>query len=272
VTRQDWTDAQTQLLQVLTAGSFSGATGSYGYGLFPNYSAAFAKASKNGIEHIFSIQYATNGGELYAEQFLSQSFNSFNPGTYPIDIPSDSSVSQLFANTDTRKAVTFYTTQYNAATGQTVVFNNPYTPYFNKFVDYSLSPLNNQTISGINYPVIRYAEVLLLYAEVQNELSGGPTTDAYTAINQVRARANVAPLTPGLGQGDFRDSVFLERRKEFIQEGLRWFDLVRRGPAYYLAAQLKIAAHSAAAAKDTLYPIPITEIQLDPLLTQNPGW
>jgi hypothetical protein len=272
VTRQDFAAAQTQLLQVLTAGTFSGATGGGGYALFPNYSAAFAKASKNGVEHIFSIQYATNGGETYAEQYLSQSFNSFNPGTYPIDIPSDSSVSQLFAASDTRKAVTFYTTQYNAATGATVVFNNPYTPYFNKFVDYSLTPLNNQTISGINYPVIRYAEVLLLYAETQNELSGGPTSDAYTAINLVRARANVAPLTPGLGQSDFRDSVFLERRKEFIQEGQRWFDLVRRGPAYYLAAQLKIAAHSAAAAKDTLYPIPITEIQLDPLLTQNPGW
>ena len=272
ITRRDWTNAQTQLLQVLTAGTFSGATGNYGYGLFPNYGDAFAKATKNGIEHVFSVQYATNGGEAGAEQYLSQSLNSFNPGTYPIDIPADSSVSQIFAATDTRKAVTFYTTVYNAATGQTVVFNNPYTPYFNKFVDYSLSPLNNQVVSGINYPVIRYAEVLLLYAEVLNELNGGPTPDAYTAINLVRTRAHVAALTPALGQNDFRDSLFLERRKEFIQEGQRWFDLVRQGPDVYVAAQHVIAAHSAASAKDTLFPIPIAEIQLDPLLTQNPGW
>jgi starch-binding outer membrane protein, SusD/RagB family len=270
--RQDWTDAQTQLLSVLNAGSFSGATGTYGYGLFANYGDAFAKATKNGIEHIFSVQYVTNGGEANAINDLSQSFTSFNTGTYPIDIPSDSSVSKIFASTDTRKAVTFYTSVYNAATGQTVVFNNPYTPYFNKFVDYSLTPLNNQPTSGVNYPVIRYADVLLSYAEVQNELNGGPTADSYTALNAVRARAHVNALPPGLGQSDFRDSLFLERRKEFVQEGQRWFDLVRRGVNVYLAAQLKIAAHSAASAKDTLYPIPITEIQLDPLLTQNPGW
>jgi hypothetical protein len=272
VTRRDWPDAQTQLLQVLTAGTFSGATGNYGYALFPTYASVFAKANKNGVEHIFSVQFATSLGETGSTQFLSESFTSFNPGTYPIDIPSDSSVSQLFDATDARKAVTFYTTQYNAASGQTVVFDNPYTPYFNKFVDYSINPLNNQSTSGVNYPVIRYAEVLLLNAEVLNELDGGPVADAYTAIDAVRSRANVAPLTPGLGQSDFRDSVFLERRKEFIQEGQRWFDLVRQGGAVYVAAQHKITAHAAASLQDTLYPIPITEIQLDPLLTQNPGW
>jgi hypothetical protein len=272
VTRRDWGLAQTELLKVLTAGTFAGATGNYGYGLFANYKDAFGKATKNGVEHVFSVEYQSLGGETGATQYLSQSFTSFNTGTYPIDIPSDSSVSKLFASTDTRKAVTFYTSQVNAATGQTVVFNNPYTPYFNKFVDYSITPLNNQTTSGINYPVIRYAEVLLLYAEVLNELGGGPGADAYTAINGVRSRANVPALTAGLGVADFRDSLFVERRKEFIQEGQRWFDLVRRGGAYYLAAQHAIAQHAAATLTDTLYPIPITEIQLDPLLTQNPGW
>jgi hypothetical protein len=272
VTRRDWVSARAELLKVLTAGTFAGASGGYGYGLFAKFSDVFAKAAKNGLEHVFSVQFATNGGEANSVQNLSQSFTSFNTGTYPIDIPADSSVSQLFAATDTRKAVTFYTSQYNAATGATVVFNNPYAPYFNKFVDYTITPLNNQTTSGVNYPVIRYAEVLLLYAEVLNEIGSGPSSDAYAAINLVRARAGVAALTPGLGAADFRDSVFLERRKEFIQEGQRWFDLVRRGGDYYLAAQHKIAAHAAASLTDTLYPVPLTEIQLDPLLTQNGGW
>jgi hypothetical protein len=272
VTRRDWADARTELLKVLTAGTFAGATGNYGYGLFPNFKDVFGKATKNGVEHVFSVQFVTNGGETGATQYLSMSFTSFNTGTYPIDIPADSSVSQLFASTDTRKAVTFYTTQYNAATGQTVLFNNPYTPYLNKFVDYTITPLSNQSTSGINFPVIRYAEILLLYAEVLNEINGGPVADAYAAINQVRARANVPALTAGLSGDAFRDSVFLERRKEFIQEGQRWFDLVRRGGDYYVAAQHKIAQHAAASLVDTLYPIPVTEIQLDPLLTQNPGW
>ena len=226
------------------------------------------------------FMFAAFGGALGAvgsTQFLSESFISFNTAVWPIDVPTDSSIAQLFAFTDTRRAVTFYYNQYNAATGQTVVFNNAYTPYLNKFVDYDLSPLTNQTKSGVNYPVIRYAEILLLEAEVLNELNGGPTAQAYAAINQVRSRANVPGLTTGLDQADFRDSVFLEDRKEFIQEGHRWFDLVRRGGTYLYDALNKVAAKQTAngggaAVKDTLFPIPLTEIQVDPLLTQNPGW
>ncbi len=264
VTRKQWLQAETELQAI--------SNGGYGYALFLNFADVFKKATKNGAEHIFSVQFVTNGGEANTTQFLSSSFTSFNTGTYPIDIPSDSSISALFDNNDTRKAVTFYSSQYNAVTGQTVIFHNPYTPYLNKFVDYSLSPLNNQNISGINYPVLRYAEVLLLNAEVLNEINGGPTAEAYNAINQVRARAHVADLNPGLSQADFRDSVFLERRKEFIQEGQRWFDLVRQGGSVLVDALLKFPAKQTASLKDSLYPIPLTEIQLNPLLTQNPGW
>jgi hypothetical protein len=264
VTRKQWSLAQTEVQAIINGG--------YGYSLFQNFADVFKKATKNGPEHIFSVQFATNGGEANTTQFLSQSFISFNTGTYPIDIPSDSSISALFDTTDTRKAVTFYTSQYNAVNGQTVIFHNPYTPYLNKFVDYSLSPLNNQTISGVNFTVLRYAEVLLLDAETLNEINGGPTGEAYNAINQVRTRAHVPDLTAGLSQSDFRDSVFLERRKEFIQEGNRWFDLVRQGGQVLVDALKKFPAKQSATLKDSLYPIPLTEIQLDPLLTQNPGW
>jgi hypothetical protein len=153
-----------------------------------------------------------------------------------------------------------------------VVYSNQYVPYFNKFVDYSLTPLTTQAQSGINYPILRYADVLLMYAEAQNELNGSPTTDAYAAINQVRARANVPDLAGGLSQSDFRDSLFLERRKEFIQEGHRWFDLVRQGGTALVDALHKIPAKSAASSKNTLFPIPLVETQLNPKLTQNPGY
>jgi hypothetical protein len=268
VTRRDWTDAWAQLQIVINSNL---------YGLFPNYKDAFQRPTKNGIEHIFSVQFESNLGALNSQQYLSESFLAFNPATWPIDVPADSSVSQLFSPADTRYNVTFYTTQFDAATGQTITYKTAYTPYFNKFVDYELSPLNNQAKSGVNYPVIRYAEVLLLEAEVLNELNGGPTAQAYLAINQVRERANVPDLTLGLDQSDFRDSVFLENRKEFIQEGHRWFDLTRRGGSYLYNALNAIAAKQAgkgggAAVKDTLFPIPLTELQLDPYLTQNPGW
>jgi hypothetical protein len=264
LTRQDWSDALAQLNIVINGG--------YGYALFPNYYDAFQKATKNGKEHIFSAQFETNLGAVNSTQYLSQSFISFNTQTWPIDVPADSSLYRLFSATDTRRAVTFYNSVYNAATGQTVVYSNQYVPYFNKFVDYSLTPLTTQAQSGINYPILRYADVLLMYAEAQNELNGSPTTDAYAAINQVRARANVPDLAGGLSQSDFRDSLFLERRKEFIQEGHRWFDLVRQGGTALVDALHKIPAKSAASSKNTLFPIPLVETQLNPKLTQNPGY
>ncbi|RFM28188.1 RagB/SusD family nutrient uptake outer membrane protein [Deminuibacter soli] len=269
VTRQWWQQAQNELLLVLTAGTYSGATGTYGYALYDNYLDAFQKPTKNGKEHVFSVQFESNLGAKNSTQSLSSTnFSSFNPAVYPGDIPADH-LYELFDSTDTRRAVTFFTTLYNAATGQTVNFG---APRFAKFIDYSLSPLTNQAQSGINFPVIRYADLLLLYAEVQNELSGGPTPDAYKAINRVRNRAHVPDLTAGLGQQAFREAVFLERRKEFIQEGMRWFDLVRRGGTVLVDALHALPAKSAASAKDTLFPIPQAEIDLNPALTQNKGW
>lgn len=262
VTRREWSKALTEINEVINGG--------YGYALFEKYLDVFQQATKNGKEHIFSVQFGTNLGAKNSTQSLSSgNFSSFNTAVYPGDIPADSTLFQLFAATDVRRDVTFLTRIYNAATGNYVTFSPA---RFAKFIDYSLTPLSNQAQSGINFPVIRYADVLLLKAEVLNELNDGPTADAYAAINAVRARANVAGLTTGLNQADFRDSVFLERRKEFIQEGMRWFDLSRRGGSYLYDALKKLPAKTGAALKDTLFPIPQAEIDINGELTNNPGW
>ncbi|MBG9378261.1 RagB/SusD family nutrient uptake outer membrane protein [Panacibacter sp. DH6] len=262
VTRKEWNKALAELHIVIN--------GNYGYALFDNYYDIIQKATKNGKEHIFSAQFESNLGAKNSTQSLSSAlFNSYNPSVYPGDGPADSSLYQLFDNSDTRRAVTFFTTQTNPATGQVVNFG---APRFNKFIDYSIAPLTAQANSGINYPVIRYADILLLYAETLNEINGAPTAEAYTAINQVRTRAHISNLTEGLSQAAFRDAVFEERRKEFIQEGQRWFDLSRRGGTYLYDALKKISAKTGAAVKDTLYPVPQAEIDLNPLLIQNPGW
>lgn len=261
VTRRDWSNALTEINTVINGG--------FGYDLFENYLDAFQQATKNGKEHIFSVQFGTNLGAKNSTQSLSSgNFSSFNTAVYPGDLPADSSLYQLFAANDTRRDVTFYTSLYNAATGQYVKFSPA---RFAKFIDYSVSPLTNQAQSGINFPVIRYADVLLLQAEVLNEING-PTADAYAAINRVRARAKINDVTPGLSQADFRDTVFLERRKEFIQEGMRWFDLSRRGGSYLYDALKKLPEKTGAALKDTLYPVPQSEIDINNLLTNNPGW
>jgi len=104
-------------------------------------------------------------------------------------------------------------------------------PYFLKYrddysYDWSTHKASNWWSSATTF-LIRYSEVLLTYAEAQ-AMSSGPDASAYDAIRLVRERAGLAPLTPGLSQADFRDSVVAERGWEFAAEcGIRWFDLVR---------------------------------------------
>ncbi len=314
---RQWGNAVTELRKVITAGTANlqtPTTGNYGYDLFPNFTDAFQAATKNGKEHIFSAQFNGTVGNFTSTNTLS-SFTWTN-SAYTADIPADATVVEnLFDINDQRRSATFYDSLFNTQTNSWVKW-----PYYNflKFVDQSTGFTNalagNQGAnSKINFPVIRYSEVLLLYAEALNELNNGPTPDAYTAINIVRGRAyaNIANRNPlsnnyttynytgngnytdhtfdlpaGLSQVQFRDSVFTERRREFIQESLRWFDLVRRAPdaefpdpgQYYIDAvhSMKGNPKSAAALRDTLFPIPQTEIDLygnsHPDFTQNPGW
>lgn len=94
-------------------------------------------------------------------------------------------------------------------------------------------PFVNNDKSTVNWYVLRYADVLLLYAEVLNEWKGGPTTDAYAAIEKVRKRgyngANGYKLTQGMDQAQFREAIQKERAYELAFEGHRRLDLVRWG-------------------------------------------
>ncbi len=72
-----------------------------------------------------------------------------------------------------------------------------------------------------------------MYAEALNEINSGPDAAAYDAINQIRLRAGIDNLTPGLDYQVFKDSILVERRWEFVMEGHRWYDLVRHGSSQY---------------------------------------
>lgn len=296
VQRQQWSAAVDELRKVITTGTSGlsdATTGQYGYDLFPVFSDAFQAATKNGREHIFSAQFNGTTGGFTSTNTLS-SFVWSN-SAYTADIPADSTVINFFDVSDQRRSASFYDSLYNQSTSKWVKW-----PFYNflKFVDQSTGFVtalqgNQGANSKINFPVIRYAEVLLLYAEALNELNGGPTADAYAAINIVRGRAYKSYSSggvysdhghdlAGLDAAGFRDAVFDERRKEFIQESQRWFDLVRRtdlGPGqYYLQQVHGMLGNPKAAAtlKDTLFPIPQTEIDLyggrNANFYQNSGW
>ena len=129
-----------------------------------------------------------------------------------------------------------------------------------------MGPLKANGDSKANWKVIRYADVLLMYAEVLNE--NGKTTEALTFLNQVRTRAGLKVLT-NLTQNDTREKIYQERRFELYLEGHRWFDLVRTGRALSVMQTFGMKPYM------TIFPIPLRQIELinnRTVFPQNPGY
>ena len=131
-------------------------------------------------------------------------------------------------------------------------------------------------LDGSDWPLMRYAEVLLNFAEAANELEG-PTSEVYNAINQIRARADVMmpPLPSGLTQAQMRESIRHERRVELAFEGFRFDDLKR----WRIAEQkLNLSLDEGViprsfVAKNYLYPLPQTQVTIsNGVLVQNPNY
>lgn len=149
-----------------------------------------------------------------------------------------------------------------------------------------------QYASTINFPVLRYADVLLMLAEAENELNG-PTALAYDALNKVRARAGATPFAGG-DKTSFRKFIQDERLRELCFESLRRLDLIRWG-IYISSVQSACdqnVNHMAEAnstltileapqlsylknniqLKHLLLPIPLAEMNANSLMTQNIGY
>jgi len=166
-----------------------------------------------------------------------------------------------------------------------------------KYVPQSNKLINNDR-SNVNWYVLRYADVLLLYAEALNEWKQGPTPDAYTAINMVRRRgyglpvgetSALADIPAGLDMTDFRNAVHKERAFELAFEGSRRLDLIRWGVYYETVKEtakklgtwwVSADAPNYAVAKPgyttkgkhDLFPIPQREMDLATQFKQNFLW
>lgn len=156
---------------------------------------------------------------------------------------------------------------------------------YRKFVYEGVSEIVDRNFGPTDFPIIRYADVLLMWAEALNEQ--GLTSEAIDKVNEVRARAGVALLnsneaTTVHGQTDLRERIQNERRVEFPNEGINYFDELRwktwKDKVFYPGAGKKqiwganVSDYSYKG--DFLYtwPIPVSEIQMNPNLVQNPGW
>ena len=176
-------------------------------------------------------------------------------------------------------------------------FNNGITPSKWNIVKYETqaNAVADANLSNFNWYILRYADVLLLYAEALNEWQGAPTADAFAAVNMVRRRgygkpineaSNVCDLDSTLGYEAFQKAVRDERAHELCFEGHRRQDLVRWGiyyqtirntfqelvrwhenaPDYYRIIDYTIEG------KNELLPIPQREMDLMNQYEQNPNW
>jgi starch-binding outer membrane protein, SusD/RagB family len=219
MTQKKFADAITHLQPLTT-----------GFSLNPVYANNFNPATKNGVESIFEVQ---------ADPLLGYSFtfmNSWTPwGTGTTIWPGGSnsrgglnqpttSLNNAYETNDNRKAVVIGSTGTGA---NTILF-------MRKFLYWDAV----QRANTCNFPVYRYADVLLMYAECLNE-AGFPNAQAFTFLNSVRTRAglpnktqnNVLPALTVNDQAAFRLAIEQERRVELAGECHRWFDLVRNDRA-----------------------------------------
>jgi hypothetical protein len=275
------------------------------YQLYGDYAGMFTSvAAENNKEVIFDVQYAAPGlgegspmdgmmaplssfskgwDQLFANQDLVDAFE-MKTGKAITDPTSGYDPTHPYDNRDPRMD---YTLVRPGATWKNIPYNNiqlgtsssSYTGYLPRKYVLTVDGYNWGD-SPLNFIVFRFADILLMYAEAKNEASG-PDPSVYDAINQVRARAgvNMPPVAPGLSQDQLRQTIRHERRVEMAFEGTYYSDIRRWGIAKQLmdgrvikgiAGQQLDVWHFT----DALYlwPVPQSERDLNPALTQNPGY
>lgn len=280
------------------------------YELYPKYQELFMVEGQNSKEVIFDRQYAVGGSTYGAFDYSASSIGGsstvepmnglFEKYEYNGPVNPDNP----FENKDPRwDAIVYYT-------GQPIGSNNIYNSWPNsttadkangtefstvngynlkKWVDYEAFAAN-PALGNINMILMRYADVLLMYAESKIELNEIEAS-VYDAINQVRQRPTVEmpPITTGKTQEELRQIVRDERARELAFEGLRLFDInrwkigdVKAGQVegmYYKDAnsgQWKLLSYGKVALfdanRDYCWPVPQDEMNINDVITQNPGY
>lgn len=262
--------------EVITSGNFN---------LFPTYAELHTIATENKGEHLFQIQYLAGVSSNPMQGVLLPNFKGIS--AYGTEIGTTVPTMQFynsFENGDLRKVDRqgfFYTSYYTEGSGALKDLSAPYIyKHFDEVANGTLGKAGTAN-SSLNYMQIRYAQVLLDFAEAQNE-AGGPTQAAYEALVKIRTRAQL--LTPALAtftQASFREAVWRERWHELCYEGITWFDMVRLRKVYNVATNgfdnfvgHKFPDNGATLAeKNLLFPLPTPEMQNNPnLKPQNPGY
>ena len=272
------------------------------YSLWPNYFDNFRLANENGRESVFEIQYteeATSdyGGEGYTRgtmtTILQRSRSSaFGEAGWGYNRPTQNLYNEYEAGDARRDETILVPTDVQIETPAQEIYcgdrmlNRKYAMY-NDGTNGGIYKLAHPTRSPKNNIQIRYADVLLMYAEACCE--SGDLPSAKSALKEVRDRAGLSqfPYTAVIqgqtvtfndNQEDLRKAIRHERRVELAMEGHRWFDITRWGIAKetmdtYMAGETKEAKElygTFQKGKHELFPIPSKEIDLSGI-EQNPN-
>lgn len=251
---------------------------SLGYALNTDYASNFNPETENSIESLFEVQYINPVNNFWDDANQSSwTTNFMGPRDSPLtsvgwgwNQPTQEFVDAYEAG-DLRKDVTIFYEGGPQFDGKDYKASMSYVTGYSvrKFVLPAAYVPTGSSGSPLNWPVLRYADVLLMKAEALNEL--GRTTEAEDPLNQVRERAGLDPVS-GLSKDQFREAVLHERRMELAFEGHRWFDLIRVQNGVYGLAFLHAIGKTNATEKHLLFPIPQAERDVNPNLTQNPGY
>jgi hypothetical protein len=262
--------------EVITSGNFS---------LFADYKSLHDESKENMGEQIFEIQYLAGVADNPNQGVLLPNFKDVS--AYGTEIGSTVPTVQFYNSFEPGDKRTidregfFYTHYWDGGSG---VLKDLGAPYIYKHFDTLANgtPTKPGTAkSGLNWLNLRYAQVLLTYAEAQNEVAG-PTQSALDAVKLIRDRAGLTTAALGtFSQASFREAIWRERWHELCYEGVTWFDMVRLKKAYNETTNSfdnfvghKLPESGATLAdKHLLFPLPTLEMQNNPnLRPQNPGY
>lgn len=271
--REEWSEAKTQVDAIISSGE---------YDLEPDILDNWRTANEHGVESIFEVDMGSGffprlGNSLFQ---LSGPSNYEHPITGNIvgglwtGVAYSPFFYESFDNSDERKTKLFLDTAKHAGPAGRFFTGK----YFDPSVMYQGQWMN----APVNVVVFRYSDILLMKAEIENEINSGPNAEAYDALDRVTGRVNATPYPRSMNYDEFLNAVFQERAKELFYEGHRFFDLKRRGLNFTktIVENERKKLFEFVGFDGTIdiqqymlkLPIPVQEMDANPNLEQNTGY
>lgn len=264
--QQEWDSVAHLTDQIIASGQF---------GLLSDFREVFSIDGENSEESLFEIQSSTlgnsTGDQTYIEYAYVQGPRGNTPGNmqgWGFCTPSQNLIDFFTVRGETVRAATTFLYRGTKTPEGDSIKHNCTNPVYNGKV-YTPSSYNLWSYNGYgfdhNVRILRYADILLMFAEAKARGASVATTcglSADDAVNLVRQRAGLDPIS-----GVSLQNIWDERRAELALEEDRFFDLVRTGQA-----ASTLASKGFSAGKNEVYPIPNSQLQLNTHLTQNNGY